>query len=423
MKYAAYLAHQPASTPMRLARQPQAGYVTLSIAVILLIILSLMTVYLSRSGIIDIRTSANKTRYAQALTTAERNLEIGLAWISLSANRATLTPAAWVLCNDGTLASYKAAALGATWRCLPKTSNYTDGVTTTTVTFVIATPADALANGKTYTLVAEGLSSDGSANAVVKQGVFFYSVNGGAGAAPPLMGSGNIPLNGTFSVVTNPNSGGQGVPVSVWSKITVPTPSGSSATCQIQEYNQNGDCSTAAISSSLGKGKDIVENDATGFPSDVFQFIFGIPAASYQTVKSQATQVANCSNLNGLKGIVWVAAECTIPSGTTVGSTSDPVVLVVESGNFTMSANSTFYGLLFAFGPTGPSFNAGDIKTNGGATFYGSIISNDSVDMGLNINGTFNMIYSKDVMGAIYSPTNNQFKVMAKIPGSWADYL
>ncbi len=409
----------PSTASVRQLQRTQGGYATLSIAVILLIILSLMTIYLTRSGIIDIRTSANKARYAQALTTAERNLDIGLAWISLSANRATLTPAVWVLCNNAVLASYKAAALGLNWRCIPKTSTYTDGVTTTTVTFVIATPADPLANGLTYTLVAEGLSNDGSANAVVKQGVFFYSVNGGASTAPPVMGSGNIPTNGSFNIVANPNGGGQGVPVSIWSKTAVSAPnSTAAATCQIQEYTQNSGCSAAPLSSRGNwPGKDIVASDP-GFPADVFQFVFGIPTASYQTVKAQATQLANCNSLTGLKGIVWVTGRCDI--GADVGTSTDPLVLVVENSETNITANSNIYGLLFAFGPTG---NAGPIKGAGTPTLYGSMISNAAGEFGDILNGTFNMIYSKDVMGAIYSPSNNQFKVMAKIPGSWADFL
>lgn len=408
----------------RPAGQRQAGYATLGIAALLVFVLSLMTIYLARSGIIDIRTSANKTRYAQALADAERKLEVGLGWMSQSANRATLTPDTWVLCN--TLTSLKVQALGATWRCLSQNSTYTVnpvGPVTTAASFVIATPDDGTARGRTYFVIAEGASDDLLGAAVVKQGVFFYSSNGGAGNAPPMMGTGNVPLNGTFSVVANPNGGGTGVPVSVWSRATIDTPSGSSATCQLGEFMTYGDCTASKISSSAGKGPDIVDNDPN-FPSDVFQYIFGVPTTDYGTVKAQATVVTDCANLVGKKGIVWVTGTCTIPSGTTVGTIASPIILVVESADFTMNANSTFYGMLVAFGlPPGPNYNAGTITANGGATFYGSMISNDALSMGININGTFNMIYKKDVMDIINDPLNNQFKSMARIPGSWADYL
>ena len=113
-------------------------------------------------------------------------------------------------------------------------------------------------------------------------------------------------------------------------------------------------------------------------------------------VKAQAnTTVTDCSNLVGLSGTVWVTGDCTIPSNSVVGSATAPLQLIVESGDFTMNANSTFYGLLFAFGTPQSSYDAGTIQANGGAKFYGSMISNDPTDMGLQINGTFDMIYSK----------------------------
>lgn len=425
--------HWPMHKPVK---HNQGGYATLGIAAVLLLVLSLITIYLTRSGIIDIRTSADKARYAQALVDAERKLEIGLSWLSQSANRnpATFTPALWPLCSDNSFNGFKVqAGLGANWRCLAQSATYmvnTVGPVTTTTSFVISTPAATDAVGKTFVVVAEGSSVDGSGAAVVKQGVYFYSANGGVANAPPLMGTGNIPLNGNFTVVGNPNSGGKGVPVAIWSKTSIDVPSGTAATCQLGEYLLAGNNCTGAsiISSSAGKGADIVDNDSL-FPSDVFEYMFGVPTISYGIVKAQAQIVADCSNLAGKTGTVWVTGDCSIPSGTVVGSADAPLQLIVESGNFTMNANSTFYGLLFAFGPPAlpyvatAALNAGDITANGGAKFFGSMISNDTASMGVTINGTFDMLYSKDVMEKISNPANTQFKTMARIPGSWADFL
>lgn len=410
------------------SRHHQGGYATLGISVVLLLVLSLITIYLTRSGIIDIRTSANKARYAQALTDAERKLEIGLGW--LSKNKPS-TPAAWELCNHSSFDGLKVkAALGANWRCLSQSATYTVNVVgpvTATASFIITTPVttDPADLGKTYFVVAEGSSADGSGSAVVKQGVYFYASNAGAANAPPMMGAGNIPLNGTFNVVANPNGGGRGVPVSVWSKTDIDDLSGSAATCQMGEYLQAGNTCAGAdaiSSSSAGKGPDIVDNDTVGFPSDVFQYVFGVPSDAYGIVKAQAnTSVTNCSNLVGLSGTVWVTGDCTIPSNSVVGSATAPLQLIVESGEFTMNANSTFYGLMMAFGPPPGPYNAGDIQANGGAKFYGSMISNDTTDMGLQINGTFDMVYSKNVMDIISN--DSKYKTMARIPGSWADFL
>lgn len=402
---------------MNISRK-EAGYASLAFGFILLLILTLMSLYLVRSGIIDLRTSANKARYAEALAQAERRLEVGLGWMTLSTNRATLNPTndgLWPLCS--TLAA-PFSTFGNTWRCRAMSSTYTGPSGNQTDAFTLATPDDADVRGTIYYVATTGTSTDNSANATVKQGVYFYSTTGnGLSQAPPMMGAGNVPLNGTFSVVANPNGGGPGVPVSVWSKVSIDAPQGSSATCQIQEFTKNGDCSGSSISQKDVKGPDIVDNDPN-FPSDVFQFVFGVPTNNHGTIKAQATQRSDCSSLGGLQGIVWITGSCSI-SGT-VGSASAPIILVVEGGDFQMNANSKFYGLLFAFGPNG---DAGSITANGGAQFYGSMISNDAVSMGININGTFDMIYSTALIGEITTPGNTQFKPMARIPASWADYF
>lgn len=403
----------------------QAGYATLGIGIVLLSILSLMTIYLSKSGILDLRTSADKARHAEALAMAERRLDVGVGWLSNSGNRETfITGGANDVNNDATWPTCDTLAapfstLGTQWRCLSLSSTYDiGGGATQTDAFVLATPATvATGRGLNYFVLGTGESADLTASAVVKEGFHLHNVfEPGHGFPPPMVGVGNIPLNGTFSVVANPNGGGPGVPVSVWSHTDISAPSGSSATCQLYEFNRDGDCTGGAISSAaIGKGPDIVDNDPyPNFPSDLFAFTFGVSPGD---VKAQATVVNDCTGLAGLSGIVWVMGSCTI-SGT-VGSAAHPLIVVVESGDITMNANSAFYGLMFAYGPNG---NAGDITANGGATFHGSMLSNDTVSMGININGTFNMLWDGTVQGALETPGGG-YTIMILIPGSWADYL
>lgn len=407
----------------------QHGYATLAIGVVLLFMVSLMSIYLTRSGLIDLRTSANKVRYTEALAQAEERLETVLAWMSIGSNRNTINVASFANCSD---ASSPFDSISDTdWQCLQFSSGTVNGLNQNDFTLLIPTSQP---DGSIYYIATNGQSADGSGNAQVMQGVYFYTANeDGDPTFPPMMGAGNVPLNGTFSVVPNPNGGGRGIPVSVWSRVNIDAPQGSSATCQIQEFNANGDCSTSPISYKDFKGPDIVDNDPS-FPSDVFQYIFGVPSASYGTIKSQAQKVSNCNSLSGMTGIVWVTGSCTIAAGTTVGPN---LWVVVEGGDFQMNANSKFKGLLFAFGPPQydgdgnlivdgggkPIYNAGSITANGGAQFFGSMISNDTTTMGININGTFDMIYSDSDIGTGSGPGETLFKPMARIPGSWSDYL
>ena len=141
---------------------------------------------------------------------------------------------------------------------------------------------------------------------------------------PPITASGSIDISGGLQVVTNPNSGGAGVPVSIWSRLNV-TKTGTTNTCYADEffrYTQGGvtpapyqgtircdDCKCDANGApnsisydSSGnvqaEGMDILDVEGSSavrgtganwnvradadsyptceFPKDLFQFIFGV---------------------------------------------------------------------------------------------------------------------------------------------------
>ena len=415
----------------------QGGYATLGIAVLLLAILSLMALYLMQSGISDIRSAANKTRHAQALAEAEGNLATGLGWLSQSTNRlpATATnPAtfrnpvtfeaqAWQPCSHPAFDGLKVqAALAADW-CILQAGGTDSG------RYVIATSAAPGSVRPTYQIIAEGASKDALARAVVRQGIYFYTADGVA-QIPPLMATGPVQLDGHLTLVPHPNSGGPGVPVSLWSKVGLDAaPTASIASCQLGEYMAaNHQCSASPTGQRSGsQGLDRVDH-AADFPEDVFQYVFGIPSASYGSVKAQATVLPDCSHLathtaRRETGIFWITGDCDIGNHT-VGQADAPIQLVVESGDISMQDGAAFHGMLLSFGPPpGPTYNAGAISIQGRATLFGSLISNDATAMDLRVNGTFHLVYSQAVHEALGNPTNSQFKVMTTIPGSWADFL
>ncbi|MFZ9374817.1 MAG: hypothetical protein ACO258_10295, partial [Burkholderiaceae bacterium] len=86
----------------------------MTVGAILLFLVTLLSIYLTKSGIVDLRTSANKARYGEAMAQAERRLEIGMGWMSSNANRATLVSATFNPCS--TFAS-PISQLGSTWVC------------------------------------------------------------------------------------------------------------------------------------------------------------------------------------------------------------------------------------------------------------------------------------------------------------------
>jgi len=74
-----------------------------------------------------------------------------------------------------------------------------------------------------------------NARATLTQTVGRYPLLGDPVGAPPIVASGSINVNGGIQIVTNPNAGGTGVPVSVWTRKNV-TKTGTPNTCYSDEF-------------------------------------------------------------------------------------------------------------------------------------------------------------------------------------------
>lgn len=410
----------------------QTGYATLFIGVSLFFMATLLTGYLAKTGLSDIKSAADKNRYSQALAAAESNIEVIIGWMRPQ-NSEALAPAAWAQCDTLTTnnAVYNRYVEsndwdnlfpGAAWRCIQR-QEVNGG--TTHIAYIAATQIDGTWN---YTIIGAGTSDDASASAVVKQGVrYMFETQGEAPAPPPIMGAGEVGLKGGFNVVTNPNGGGQGVPVSVWTSKSVDDSNGNWSSCQIDEfYTYKDSCDTKALSSKGNINADIVANDPN-FPADMFQYFFRVNEAQHELIKfnpQTTTILTNCDSLGAeaaaltASRIFWITGECDIKNDVIPAGTNQ-IAVVVEQKDFTLNAGNTMRGLLFMFGPNN---TAGSIKANGTATLIGSMASNNGNLLGLNTNGTFNLIYSNQVWQGVQGNLDDAIEV-AKIPGTWADYL
>lgn len=331
----------------------QSGYATLTMGVILLITVTLAGLYLGRSGILDLRSAANKSRAAEALADAEANLEYGLAWFSYQTGPlrsvdgdtgeidqamrdATLrAPDGWATCQSQAAPSDFLAAKGwsafnaNSWRCKLNVQfpndigRLVDPVPDTPETPV--TPArpvtrrfhllanqfqavGGVGNEWIYLLVAEGRDAAGVPRAVVQQALRFpLSGRQAFAPPPPLMGAGTIDLTGSFNIVTNPNGAcatnrpSCGQPVSIWSRSAVNEEPGIGnwASCQRFEY-EVGACKTSPLSAKGDVNQDVVANDPN-FPVDMFAYVFGVSSGDYRVIKDRVKppvyQRSNCSDL------------------------------------------------------------------------------------------------------------------------------
>jgi len=231
--------------------------------------------------------------------------------------------------------------------------------------------------------------------------------------------AGSIGIGGAFTVGANPNGGGLGVPLSVWSNDTVSL-IGSGATCGLEEF-VDGYCSGSPYSDNTLTANDILQNDAD-FPTDLLEYTFGVTKANYQALKDQAEVLANCSSLPNIAGNVttgffWIEGDCTINANKTVGSVDEPVIIVVEDGDTTLNGGATIFGLVFAFEATLGS--GGDVSMIGSSTIRGAFISDHSI---ANSAGTFNTRFDAEVLGNINQGAGPSLSQVEIIPGSWKDF-
>jgi hypothetical protein len=415
--------------------QAQQGMATLIVVIVVLIITTLMVFFATKVGLLDQRMAGNEVRYKEAFAAAEAGLDMAVqrfenqfatnfsgagSWATVITNSAIATGTE----SDGTTA---------------ETGEPSFGVTLTNVGTLVG-------GVNVYRISSTGLSADGTGTATVSREVTMKSILGGSAPDVPIIVNGSVGAGGDFNIVANPNGGGNGVPVSIWTGGSSPagdvSMTGSSATCNIQYFDgTNPQCSNPSGNTELisdGDGStltaqnsafpDVLPNDPN-FPDDLFQFLFGVARAKWQTVYDMANSehqvVADCSGLNATSGqkfrLWWITGDCEIAAGQIIGSSADPVILVINDSELEMKGgNNRIYGLAFLFNnPSNVATPSADF--GGSPAIYGSLIS----DIGAAMNGSYSVVYDPTVMrsltpgGAVDDSGNYS---IAFIPGSWRDF-
>lgn len=90
-------------------------------------------------------------------------------------------------------------------------------------------------NRRIATFVSVARMPDESARTTLTQTVGRFALVDTPAAKPPVVASGSVDVTGGLQIVTNPNSGGPGVPVSVWTRKDV-TKTGTPNTCYADEF-------------------------------------------------------------------------------------------------------------------------------------------------------------------------------------------
>lgn len=420
----------------------QKGVATLLVSIILLIGVTLITIFAARVGVMDQRISANEYRHKEAKAAADAALEQAAAFITNNTDLYDGTVGGtypWVACTTGgyaglfpcTNGTYDLAydndlttpttieplQLGST----PTAVDLSSGVVSNTyLTYT--------SSGNIMTAIGTGKSLDGTGNAYAQISYTQITLLTSE-EVPPIM-TPIIKLGGTFTIVADPNGGGKGVPVSAW-VATFDTSGGvgSWQTCQLDAFLDNSgaicsetltdsdswkfcDCDGARLSESGNVNNDIVQADPGDFPPSVLSYLFPSFDSFTDIVSIADEKLTNCTGLEALASgwttskIVTVDGDCTMPSNSIIGSRAGPLILVV-SGHLKINANSDFYGI---------ALGLSDVTLNGGVKVHGSLLAEDSTKL---TTGGYTQVYDEFVLGSIVEDLSNLG--LAKQKYSWTD--
>lgn len=364
-------------------RSKQQGFATITLTVLLLSVIILVTLYTARFKVQEQRIMRNHAGMQEATMVADAALEQMVMLIN--AERSNL---------DRTVESNIA---GATYTATLSSTRFN---------------GTQWGNVDVVDIVLAANSADGRATRTVRQQVAVLPLVRSAPDTPVAI-KGSMNVSGNFQVVANPNGGGDGVPLSIWTEGDVDI-NGSGSTCGQQEFTQ-GNCSSQPFSERGDHGVDILDNDPN-FPDDLLEYLFGVSEPNWTDLRDSATQIVNnCDTIGpNSSGLIWVVGNCA--PGNDIGSPENPVALVIQNGDLAINGNTVVNGLVFAFKTPG---DTGDynLKLNGGATINGAVMSNFDPDLS---NGTLIVRYHEEILTNLV--TNDAFKRVTRVGGSWRDF-
>ncbi|MBY5993428.1 PilX N-terminal domain-containing pilus assembly protein [Ferrimonas balearica] len=361
----------------------QKGFATLTVTLLITVILAMVTLYAAKVMVVEKRIAANETAYSAAFALAESGLDAaGKAFIDDDS-----------LCDtsrDFTLVGGESIAVS--WSCIggaaPVTveATYRDSSTGAKVT---------LAEAYTYAFLLD------------------------MGAPPPLSAAGFVDVQGSFRVGANPNGGGNGVPVSIWSGDDIDMTNANGKTCAVQEFSRDR-CASDTYSERGVEGEDLAQSDPN-FPDDLLAFTFGVPIEQWETLLTTgripaSNVLPDCTSLDANStGIFLIEGDCNVNG---IGAADTPVVALIRDGSLKVNGNDDSYGIFFSL-ETDEAGTA-EITTSGNATIYGAVMANHN-----NVKitaGAFGVTWHPDVFDRLLSDNNTIFKPLVKVAGSWRDF-
>ncbi len=398
-------------------RKRQQGAATLVIAVVLLISITLVTLFTAKIVLEDTKIEANTYRTAQAFSAANYGLDFAINYFDqggFDQLDESVTPP--VQGTDDVVDSVVTNAL-----TLQNASG--DQITTAQVQFV----TDAVRCGGTSSwqnglVLATGFSDDTLATRTMGQCVGPISILNGNGPEIPLISRTRIDTTGNANIInryTNTN---------IWSADEVVITGASmgtyirdpsvTLTTNEQFLNVDQDVNTQLVSNrNLGNGADIISGDPSlkldaGFFGNFFNSDQRSVLKDLAAANQQSYGEGEISQAVGKSGLIYLEGDQSLTGGT-IGTIDSPAIIIVD-GNLRTTGNPIIYGVVyvvnkFDVGGTPSIVGSSIVENEGGATSA----------TGFEGNGTLNLIYWQNFLNDDGQPLPGLTSV---IEGSWRDW-
>ncbi len=406
------------------------GFITLTVVLIIVLLITALSLMTGKMLMGEQRSASNQIRYHEAMNATQFGLDKTIA--QLMDNFDNQNPIIRTALPDSNRIYYS-AEIG--------------NVTEIAVGSSVAKIAPITSIGRSgYSAD----SDDAESQITLRQQVISLPSLSGTPAAPLTLEAGSA-IGGNLTVVSNPNGGGAGVPLSIWSKetITEDDVGGSFVSCGLQEYNNeqqynsNQDCTDYSYSNKTKLGSDVLSGPDANFPENLVSYVFSgaetmddvvndtkimYPDASgprsylsriggddqpttAETVCQNVTSADYTQAQNAGRYIIK-GSSCDL-SNKVIGTEDNPIQLVIWNGELKMNSNTEIWGMVFVYSENGTA----KATLNGGAVLNGLFVSNASIEV--QGNGNFNAVYNANVINNLAAGSN---PVVAIVPGSWRDW-
>lgn len=418
----------------------QQGAVTLLTAVVLLICITLVSLLVAKTVLVETQVTADNYRTSQASAAASAAMDQAVAYFTAGGldQHNNATPA--TLTADG-LVDYTNAS--------PFNLTLTSGTQTTTAQFFFNNTDDnacdcqtaatqdidgdgdgdcmgTLGTNMTRALVtARGWSDDQAATRTVTQCVGTFDIfDTGKSPQQPFVSKAGVGVFGNAKIINRYNN------TSIWSGGADAVHGASYGTYLRPSGTETADYTTAQLESEdetantqlvsnrdAGNGIDVITDDPTLGSKTTSNTNYTNPAQNQffdmffaQTkaeVKNAAQLLPSGGDPTGMTGLIWVDGDAAMHNGDVVGTPTQPAILIVD-GDLDLTGGP-IYGVLYV---------TGELRITGNPVVKGSVISENGPNTGA---GTLTLVYKPWGDGSNQNPP---FIVGtgAIITGSWKDW-